>query len=79
MLIYLNVLDGFSKNISEKEREKLRKRVGKTLEKPQTRTFYDMSGKEVFTDKHFRLDYIKFHGGVTVYELKNNQTIIKPD
>ena len=46
---------------------KLRKIQDRFLEKPIRATARDMNGKKVFTDKHFRIDYSKLHGGKYIY------------
>ncbi|MBV7532475.1 hypothetical protein [Chitinophaga sp. sic0106] len=77
VLVYLNTL----KNISDcpysaKSKRAIRKKINKCLEATKKVTFYDMNNQPVFTDKHFRKDYFKFHAGKTVYILKNQKRLI---
>ena len=65
--------------LTEKSMRKLRKIQNRFLEKTKRMTTYDMEGKKIFTDKHFRIDYFKPHGGKYIY-IYNDQTYeVKPD
>lgn len=77
VLIYLNVVNEFSIfNLSKKSKTRFRKKVEIFLPETKKMTFYDMEGKKTFTDKNFRIDYFKFHGGKYIYILKDKPPIV---
>jgi hypothetical protein len=57
------------KSFTRKSMRKLRRIQSRFLEETRRSDFYDTSGKKVFTDPNFRIDYSHPHGGryVTVY------------
>ncbi len=77
VLIYLNVLLEFADyKLAEKSKRRIRKKIEPFLEKTRKMTFYDIEGKKTFTDKNFRIDYIKFHAGRYIYILKDKPPIV---
>lgn len=64
---------------TEKSMRRLRKIQNKFLEKTKHSTFHDMDGKKVFTDRHFRIDYHKLHGGKYIYIYRDQSYEVKQD
>lgn len=60
-----------------KSKARLRKQVDRFLEKTERAVFRDMNNKKVFTDRHFRMDYIQFDNETTVFLLRNGKAIVK--
>lgn len=81
VLIYNKVFNRLGGPIaySNKSKKRLRKQVDRFLEKPKKVTFTDAAGKVAFTDKHFRVDHIKFDNGTTVYLLRSGKAILIKD
>ena len=64
---------------TEKSMRRLRKIQNKFLEKTKRVTAYDKEGRKVFTDRHFRIDYHKLHGGKYIYIYLDGSYEVKPD
>lgn len=68
VFIYLRMTDGMiCKRFTKRSMARLRKIQNRHLEKTKKVTAYDMDGNPVFTDRHFRIDYSKLHGGRYIY------------
>lgn len=60
-----------------KSKRAIRKKINTFLEPTKKVTFYDTNHKRVFTDRKFRIDYIKYDAGKTVFIMRNRAPIIR--
>jgi hypothetical protein len=80
IFVKLHMLDGMiCTRLKEKTMRKLRKIQNRFLEKPIRAPAYDMNGKKVFTFKHFRIDYFRFHGGKYIYVYSDRPYVVELD
>ena len=78
ILIHIDALDDFlDRKLSEKDKKRIRKLVDNTLEPTRTIVLPHV-GKRV-KDKHFRPDYFLLDGGLNVFVLKGDKTILAPE
>ena len=80
IFIKLQMLDGMlCVGFTNRSMRNIRKIQDRFLEKEKSVDVYDSQGQKIFTDKHFRIDYFKLHGGKYIYIYGDGTYEVKPD